>query len=222
MLGELLDIVKASNDSSGKPSGAAALAEKPKSADAKPRTQKRPNPPKEGKAKPAENPPARSDVVYGITLGSTVKEATVALAKRGWKISSEPFEKSGKTYYAVEGMRVPLPYSLESGVAHRHFYVVFHNGGVLSVNVELEYDKSRSFDDLKAASQQGIPSIAGTRKVVGMRTVDNVFSHEINFAISNTYGIWVVVTDKGNGACRLEIQHISLYGLSDYWSGKKK
>jgi hypothetical protein len=52
--------------------------------------------------------------------------------------------------------------------------------------------------------------------------MDNIFSHEMNIALSNTHGIWIIVADKGNGTCRLEIEHIDLYGLSNYWTNMIK
>lgn len=207
----------------GKPRGKPGAEKTPppgvKPADAK-KNRKPPEDSASAGRRPAEKPDGAT--VYGIKLGSPLEEAEAAVSRQGLKLSGEPFKKSGKTYHEVEGMRAPVPASIEEGVANRRFYVVSVGGTVLSVNAELDYGKNHSFDGLRDSVREAIPSLAGADRVSGMRETENIFSHEINAAVSGVYGLWAIVTDKGGGACRVEIQHIDLHVLSDYWSGAKK
>jgi tetratricopeptide (TPR) repeat protein len=211
----------------GPPKQAAAKpaeAEKPKSAKPK-ETEAAAKKSKKGQNAPApEIPkrPPRRDVVYGMTLGSPIGDALAALKKQGCDTSGEPFGKDGKIYHPARNFDDSLPPSLTGGVSHRRYYAVEHEGLLLSFNIELDYDRSVSYDELKNASRASLPALARDYAVRGVRSADNIFTQEINVALSNTYGMWIIASDKGNGTCRLEINHIDLYGLSGYWSSREK
>jgi tetratricopeptide (TPR) repeat protein len=194
---------------------------------AKPREAKAPQPPKaaasskEAPAKPAQTP-LRYGTVYGITLGMKIDEAITRLKKDGHPIAGDAFVKEGKTYYAVEGFPAVLPSSLTMNAVSRHFYVTEYNEAVLSVIVQLNYDKTRPFEKLKNTLREELPSLTGISDTRGAKAKDNIFSYEIGLALSNTYGIWMYVTDKANGTSSLEIEHVNLTNLSHYWMAGKK
>jgi hypothetical protein len=75
---------------------------------------------------------------------------------------------------------------------------------------------------LKNTLRQELPSLTGISDTRGVKIADSIFSYEIGMALSNTYGIWMYVTDKANGTCRLEIEHIDLINLSHYWMAGRK
>jgi tetratricopeptide (TPR) repeat protein len=166
--------------------------------------------------KPSETA-VRHEVVFGVTLGSQIKDALNVLRQSGCKIA-EPFERDGKKYYAVQDLSASFPQSLRDGAEHMYFYVAECDGVVLSLNVEIDYGKNRAFDDLKNTAQRDAALLIGRGEIGVLKTVSNIFSYEINSALTNTYGVWIIVSDKGNQSCRLEIDHIDLYGLSKYWS----
>jgi hypothetical protein len=99
---------------------------------------------------------------------------------------------------------------------------VSYNEAVLSVIVQLNYDKTRPFEELKNALWKELPSLTGISDTRGVKTEENIFSYEIGLALSNTYGIWMYVTDKANGTSRLEIEHVDLTNLSHYWMAGSK
>jgi tetratricopeptide (TPR) repeat protein len=178
-------------------------------------------PSKETPNKPAQAPP-RYETVYGVTLGMNIEEAIAQLKKDGHSISGDSFVKKGKTYYSIEGFPAVLPSSLTMNAASRHFYVTAYNEAVLSVIAQLDYDETRSFEELKNTLWQELPSLTGIQDARGVKTADNIFSYEIGAALSNTYGIWMYVTDKANGTCRLEIEHVDLVNFSHYWMAGSK
>ncbi|MDR1482386.1 MAG: hypothetical protein LBI74_07160 [Synergistaceae bacterium] len=173
---------------------------------------------KEQKDKTPAQTSVKHETVYGITLDSPIDTALKDLKKNGSGTTGTPFTKDGKMYHQARGLRVKLPPLIERGSVNRHYYAVSYAERVLSVNVELNYDKSRSYAQLKESAKAEISALVGGREVIGVWATDHIFSHEINIALSNTYAIWIIVTDKGNGTCRMEIQHIDLFGLSNYWS----
>ncbi|MDR1508926.1 MAG: hypothetical protein LBS53_04750 [Synergistaceae bacterium] len=175
------------------------------------------------KPKPEKTPrPPRNDVIYGVKLGSPITEALESLKKLGCQIGEAPFESNGKKFYSVTGLKANLPGAITSGAARRRFYIVSSGGAVLSVNVELDYDVRTNFDAIKDAARGEIGNISGLGGTRGLVQVSNIFSFEMNLAVSNTYGVSMLVVDRGNGTSRLEIQHIDLYGLSNYWSKERK
>jgi tetratricopeptide (TPR) repeat protein len=182
---------------------------------------KKPVPPKETPDKPAQTP-LRYETVYGITLGMNIEETIVRLKKDGYSISGDSFVKKGKTYYSIEGFPAVLPLSLTANTASKHFYVTAYNEAVLSVIIQLDYDATRSFEELKNTLWQELSSLTGIQDARGVKTTDNIFSYEIGAALSNTYGIWMYVTDKANGTCRLEIEHVDLVNFSHYWMAGSK
>ena len=183
-------------------------------------TKPKPEPKSKPKPVPAAPRPQRSDVIYGVKLGSPITEALESLEKQGCRIGEEPFAMNGKDFYSVTGLKADLPDAITSGAARMRFYIVSFGGTVFSVNVELDYDVRTKFDRLKDAARGEIGKISGLDDTRGLRQVSNIFSFEMNIAVSNTYGVSILVVDRGSGTSRVEVQHIDLYGLSDYLSGK--
>jgi hypothetical protein len=198
-----------SGDAGGKGAPAAQTKQKPE-----------PKPKPKPKPVPAAPRPQRNDVIYGVKLGSPITEALESLEKQGCQIGEEPFAMNGKDFYSVTGLKADLPDAITSGAARMRFYIVSFGGTVFSVNVELDYDVRTKFDRLKDAARGEIGKISGLDDTRGLRQVSNIFSFEMNLAVSNTYGVSMLVIDRGNRTSRVEVQHIDLYGLSDYLSGK--
>jgi hypothetical protein len=142
--------------------------------------------------------------------------------KDGRLIGDDSFVKEGKTYCTIVGFPIALPASLTANATSRHFYITAYNEAVLSVIIQLDYDETRSFEELKNTLRQELPSLTGMSDTRGAKTADGLFSYEIGLALSRTYGIWMYVTDKANGTCGLEIEHIDLTNLSHYWMGGRK
>ncbi|GHV40330.1 hypothetical protein FACS1894187_21200 [Synergistales bacterium] len=206
-------------------------AEKPKEKPAEPAKPAKPQKPQptdkpvkasdaKNTKKPPEKPaakPAQSKAVYGVTLGSKIDEALAKLKSDGYSLDGAPFDKKGKTYHSVQGLPVELPDSLTKGSVSTQFYITAYNDAVLSLIIQLDYNSARSFDELKDTLQKEVPAVTGQSDSRGMKVTDNIFSRELGLTISHSYGIWMYVTDKGNGTCRLEIEHIDLANLSHYW-----
>jgi hypothetical protein len=209
--------VAVSANAASKDVPAATKTEQPKP---KPKSAPKPKPKPKPVPAPATPRPPRSDVIYGVKLGSPITEALEVLKKQGCRVGGEPFARNGREFYPVTGLKAGLPDAITDGAARRRFYVVASGGAVLSVNVELDYGNEVKFSSLKAAARGEIGNISGLGDTRGLVQVSNIFSYELNLAVSNTYGVSMLVVDKGNGTSRVEIQHIDLYGLSDYLSGK--
>jgi tetratricopeptide (TPR) repeat protein len=207
-----------------KPQEAESQKKQPQETKASPKPKKPAASPKKASDKPVKpaQEPLRYETVYGITLGMSIDEAIARLKKDGHSIAGDSFVKQGKTYYSIEGFPAVLPPSLTKNAVSRHFYVTAYNEAVLSVIVQLDYDKTRFFEELKAALWQELPALTGIRDTRGLKTADNIFSYEIGAALSNTYGIWMYVTDKANGTSRLEIEHVDLVNFSHYWMAGSK
>jgi tetratricopeptide (TPR) repeat protein len=169
---------------------------------------------------PAVPRPPRNDTIYGVKLGSPITEALESLKKQGCQVGEEPFDMNGKEFYAVTGLKAELPDAITGGSTRSRFYIVSFGGSVFSVNVELDYGREPTFDRLKDAARGEIGKISGLDDSRGLIQVSNIFSYEMNQAVSGTYGVSMFVIARGNGTSRVEIQHIDLYGLSDYLSGK--
>jgi hypothetical protein len=181
---------------------------------AKPR---KPAPPRPHNPVPPVPMEVRRETVYNVTLGSGIDEALTMLGYAGYPPVGMPFVKKGKTYYAVQGLPAVLPFSLTDRAVSWRFYVTAYHGSVSSVVIQLDYDGSRSFEDLKNAVWNEFSYMAGVNGVRGVRAVDRVFGYEVGAALSNAYGIWMYVTDNANRTCRLEIEHVDLTNLSYYW-----
>jgi hypothetical protein len=211
------------------PVGATAeKSEKPEKPEPEPDEDARPARPA---SQPAQRPapttatvpaPRESVTVYGITLGSNIDEALEALKKNGYPTDGAPFLKSGRMYHSVQGLPAVLPNSLLENAVSACFYLAAYNDAVLSVIVQLDYNRSRSFDDLKNALWQAFPELTGSHDSRGVKISDNIFSYELGVSLPNHHGTWMYATDKANGTCRLEIEHVDLVNLSYYWSAGGK
>jgi tetratricopeptide (TPR) repeat protein len=166
--------------------------------------------------------PPRNDVGYGVTLGSPIAEALEALKKRGGSVLGEPFTKDGKEFYAAAGLDAALPDTITGGAERERFYIVSYGGAVFSVNAEFDYGRDATFAALIDTARGAIGEISGLGGTRGLSQISNIFSFEMHLAVSNTYGVSMMVVDKGDGTSRMEIRHIDLYGLSDYLSGKRR
>ena len=201
-----------------------AEPEKPEPAPIEPVIETTPEAPKTEPEKPAPSPgpepsapsSVEHETVFGIKLNSPINEAVEILNSRGVAVSGPPFTRTGREYLAFDGEYIPVPGAIINGALSKRCYLVSHDGLVMSVNVEMDYDSSRALDELTASVRDEIPALIGGRTARGLRVAENIFTNEINFAVTGTYGLWIVVTDKGNGTCRVEIQHIDLHGLSKY------
>ncbi|MDR2176343.1 MAG: hypothetical protein LBO82_10475 [Synergistaceae bacterium] len=169
--------------------------------------------PPEAKTGEAAQPPVRQAKVYGILLGAPIEEALAELRERGCKVA-KPFLKDGKAYYALQGISVVWPPSLD-GALYERCYISAYRDAVLSVIVERDYD--RPFEDLKETIFKELPVLAGQDDTKGVKSSSSVFGCELRLAVSRAHGLWSSVTDKLNGTCRLEIEHIDLVTLSYYW-----
>lgn len=159
--------------------------------------------------------------VYGVTLGSNIDEALAYLGSVGYPVTRMPFVEKGRVYYPIQGFfaaaAAALPFSLTDRAVSGQFYVTAYNGAVLSVVIRLDYDRSRSFEDLKSAVWNAFPYLTGQGDLRGVHVADGIFRYEIGTALTNTYGIWMHVTDKTHGTCRLELEHVDLTHFSYYW-----
>ncbi|MDR3231308.1 MAG: hypothetical protein LBT65_07700 [Synergistaceae bacterium] len=185
---------------------------------------------KAGPAKPPKTPqpgqktsqselPAGSEptVVYGVTLRSNIDEALDTLKKKGHVTVDAPFLKKGRMYYPLRGLPAGLPRPLTDGATMVRFYITAYNEAVLSVIVQLDYDRGHSFDDVKSTLWKAFYEITGKNDTRGVRTSDNMFSYEAGVSLSNSCGVWMYATDKLDGTYSLEIEHVDLTNLSYYW-----
>ncbi|MDR1978899.1 MAG: tetratricopeptide repeat protein [Synergistaceae bacterium] len=203
------------------PDSSATTPQEAKPQKAAPQKEKTPSKPKKPSPKKVSEEsakaPLRYETVYGVTLGSNIDEALAKLKENGYPSAGEPFAKDGRTYHPVQGLPAALPRSLTDGAVSGHFYVTAYNEGVLSIVVQLNYDNNRSFEDLKNTLERELPELTGKSDTRGIRATESIFSYEVGLALSNTYGIWMYVTDKANGTFRVEIEHVDLTNLSHYW-----
>ncbi|GHS93118.1 hypothetical protein AGMMS50276_02670 [Synergistales bacterium] len=173
--------------------------------------------------KPADKPankPAQRPIAYGVTIGDNIKEAIKKLEQSGHPLMDAPFDKNGKTFYPIKNPPKQIPDFLTPHATSIQFYIVGYNDAVLSVIVQLNYDDTRGFEELKATMTDNFAKLTGVEGTRGVTATENIFSYEIGRALPNSYGIWSVVTDKGHGICSVEVQHIDLTNMSYYMSSR--